>query len=204
MSAKMSAKKTTLLILVILSSLTLQAKGSYTDRYLNLRKGEDNSSLVIKRLDEKEIREEILKPGILADKGDEDDGGDLKKLFENAKEVAIVIAFEKETVSPKKLRALQNRYEELTSLNTGNINASIRSDSRKDKIKELIIILEIDEEVNLSVDILFKKAIPKEEYMKEFTNFSQFINITGSEKKRETSDCTPLQTTVSSTALRSC
>ena len=140
-----------LLLICTFALLTMNAftQNLFFEKYEKLRKSTDKESFQVTRLNEKEIKELI--------KASDDPNMEIMK---SAKTALMGFDMDEEALPDKgELDRLINQYEELLSFNNEDFSAKIIAKMKKEKINELIVIMNMANEANIIVDFEFKKPV---------------------------------------------
>ena len=151
-------KRLFLIYSLILLATSAFAQSLFIEKYEKLRNlSDDDESFQIIRMTEKEIKEHLKTL----------DAPEEIKMFKNTKTLLILIEdIDEDLQSDKKgLNNLINQYEELLSFSADDIDIKILAETKKEKIKELIIVMNMDDEANFFVDVEFNKPIDIDSWM---------------------------------------
>ena len=150
-------KRLFLIYSLILLATSAFAQNLFIEKYEKLRNpSDDDESFQVTRMTEKEIKEHLKTL---------DNPSDIK-LFKNAKTFFLgVDADEDAQPDEKKINNLITQYEELLSFSADDIDIKILAETKKEKIKELIIFMNMDDEANFIMDLEFNKPIDIDSWM---------------------------------------
>ena len=142
-------KKLFLICSLILLATNAFTQGLFLEKYKKLRKNSSEESFMEVRMDKNSIKEQLKTL---------DDPQEIELL---KKTKTILVGFDieiDERPEKKELNELINQYEELTSLKNEELDIKVLAKTKKDKINELIVLMDMDE-VNWIVDLEFNKPI---------------------------------------------
>ena len=142
-------KKLFLICSLILLATNAFTQGLFLEKYKKLRKNSSEESYMEVRMDKNSIKEQLKTL---------DDPQEIELL---KKTKTILVGFDieiDERPEKKELNELINQYEELTSLKNEELDIKVLAKTKKDKINELIVLMDMDE-VNWIVDLEFNKPI---------------------------------------------
>ena len=174
-------KRTIILLSLFLLATTLSAQNKmFGDYYLKLHKPTQEEG-IFKKLNDKEIRKFLATS--------ETDDSELhqkeKALFENANKMIFALDFAEEKLpSTSQINTLLQPYEELVSMKTDEMAMEVRGLMKEDKVKELIVLTQMDDEAVFFVNISFKKPISLGDYMDNPGNISQLFSFNLPEEEK--------------------
>ena len=158
-------KKINLIFSLLLIAGSLLSQELFLDRYAKIRDTAEDDSFQVSRMNEKE-----LKKAIKSSENKED-----AKIMKKAKTVLMGFDLSDDQPGKEDFEALTKQYEELMSFNVEAFKVLILSKTTNNKIKELIIIMNMGKEANIIGNIGFKKAIAMDDWM-DLTGGIKFNN----------------------------
>ena len=162
----------TLFLLGVLS-LTVQAqKNTFADNYLKFRRPTEDSEIQVQKFNKKKLRD--LEKASEAQTGAEKDPS--RKLLSKAKKLVVVVDVDdEEMLSSLQVRDLLEPYEELILMQEGESRIVMKGYFKKDKIKEFIILVDVENEALAFFNFLFDKPILLSDYMENPLDMKELL-----------------------------
>lgn len=187
-------RKTVLLLLALslLTTMSYAQDKTFTDHYMKLRKSEEGIQL--QKFNKDDIKKMMTEFESTEHSEEEIETFNRdKNLFKNAKQVVMAFDIdEDEMVSFQKMNKLTEKYEDLFSVDLEDMFISILASSKKNKISELIAVMNMDDEARIFFDIVFEKPIKDSEWMNAVgsvsfngVNVSDMLNGNGIDRENE-------------------
>ena len=184
-------KKTITVFALLLSVFAGVAQNKmFGDGYLkHLQKSEEKSELfVVQTLSKKDIKEYITSFES-NDNHTESEWKEYRKgkaLFERAEKVIFIMDAEEENLlSPTQIDSLLQSYEELASMEIEETTMRIKGLMKKDKVKELVFIAQVENEAVFFVDLIFKKPVALEECLENPADISRLFSFNAPEGEED-------------------
>jgi hypothetical protein len=165
---------------MVMLVMTVHAqRNTFTNSYLKLRQPKEEEGVVVKKLDRKEIQK-------LLDAPDPEGQTEVerrkllreKEMMKNAKQFSFIIDMEEEgLLSSSQISDLLRPYKELVSMKMEDMKVVISGDLKKDKVKELIILMGADGNGLIFANILFEKPIALPDYMENPEDIRSLISV---------------------------
>ena len=181
---KIAIKKVLIFFAMVMLVMTVHAqRNTFTDAYLKLRQPKEEEGVVVKKLDRKEIQK-------LLDAPDPEGQTEVerrkflreKEMMKNAKQFSFILDMEEEgLLSSSQISNLLRPYKELVSMKMEDVRMVVSGDLKKDKIKELIVLIGVDGDGLIFANILFKKPIALQDYMENPEDFRSLISVNAPE-----------------------
>jgi len=181
---KITMKQVLIFFAMVMLVMTAHAqRNTFTDAYLKLRQPKEEEDVMVKKLNRKEIQKLLVAPDpegqteverrkFLRD----------KEMMKKAKQFSFIIDMEEEgLLSSSQVSNLLRPYKELVSMKMEDMRVVISGDLRKDKVKELIVLMGADGDGLIFANILFKKPIALQDYMENPEDIRSLISINAPE-----------------------
>jgi len=181
-------KQVLIFFAMVMLVMTVHAqRNTFTDAYLKLRQPKEEEDVMVKKLNRKEIQKLLVAPDpegqteverrkFLRD----------KEMMKNAKQFSFIIDMAEEgLLSSAQISNLLRPYEKLASLKVEDMRVVISGDLRKDKVKELIVLMGADGDGLIFVNILFKKPIALQDYMENPEDIRSLISVNAPEGEND-------------------